>query len=197
MKVIGITGGIGAGKSQILDYIETKYKARILKADLIAHELQQPGQVCYQQLLECFGEKIQNQDGYIDRNKLAEAVFYEEGNLKKVNSIVHPAVKSYIINEIEKEQKRGYYDLFFIEAALLIEDGYEKICGELWYIYADEEIRRKRLAKDRGYSDEKTAAIFGRQLKEADFRKHCGAVIDNSGSLAASFAQIDKKLGGI
>lgn len=197
MKVIGITGGIGAGKSQILDYIAAKYKARIVKADLVAHELQMPGKECYQRLVECFGEQIRNADGYIDKDKMAEVIFYEPENLKKMNSIVHPAVKRYIIEEIEKERQRGIYDYFFIEAALLIEEGYEKICGELWYIYAKEEVRRQRLKQNRGYSDEKTAAIIGRQLKDEEFRKHCRVVIDNSGSLTASFTQIDKKLGGI
>ena len=89
---------------------------------------------------------------------------------------------------------RGLGDVYKRQA-LLIEDGYKKICDELWYIYADENRRRDRLRKSRGYSDEKINAIFASQLSEELFRRNCTHVIDNSGSVEESYRQIRSILG--
>jgi dephospho-CoA kinase len=82
-----------------------------------------------------------------------------------------------------------------VEAALLIENGYDKIVDELWYVYASEESRRLRLKASRGYSDEKIDDILGKQLDDATFREHCSFVIDNSGELSKASEQIDNKIG--
>ena len=87
------------------------------------------------------------------------------------------------------------YDFVFVEAALLIENGYDKIADELWYVYASEDVRRQRLKDSRGYSDEKIDDIFNNQLDDETFRKHCDFVIDNSGSLKDAAREIDKKIG--
>lgn len=198
MKVIGITGGVGAGKSQILSYISEAYrdKARILIADKIAHELQSPGQEGYLQIVKHFGKGILKEDQTIDRKKLGELVFSDSEELKILNSIVHPLVKRYIVNEIEKEKINGKLSFIIIEAALLIEDKYDTICDELWYLYTKEEIRSKRLKESRQYSDEKINSIFQNQLSEEEFRKNCAVVIDNNTSLEATYRQIDKWLEG-
>ena len=81
-----------------------------------------------------------------------------------------------------------------MEAALLIENGYDKIADELWYVYASEDVRRQRLRDSRGYSDEKITSILEKQLDDATFREHCQFVIDNSGSLQEAAAQIDQRL---
>ena len=84
---------------------------------------------------------------------------------------------------------------YYIDLELLIEEGYLDYVDEMWYIYAREEVRRKRLKESRGYSDEKIDSIMNSQLKEADFRRYCSVVIDNSDSLTESRRQIDEKLG--
>lgn len=84
--------------------------------------------------------------------------------------------------------------LFFVEVTLLIENGFDKICDEMWYIYTEESVRRERLTRSRGYSAEKINAIMRGQLSENVFRKNCQVVIDNSGSLAESIRQIDQIL---
>ena len=114
----------------------------------------------------------------------------------KINQIMHPLVNSYIIELINTEKRNNIYDFLFIEAALLIENGYDKIVDELWYIYADVEVRRKRLRESRGYSDTKINNILKSQLSEDEFRKHCRVVIDNSGELDNAFRQVDAELGG-
>lgn len=194
MKVIGITGGVGAGKSQILTYLSEKYKARIIMADLAAHTVKEKGQSCYEPLIELLGRAVLDEKEEIDKKKMASMIFADSKLLEKVNELIHPAVKAYVRKEIELERKKGKVDFFFIEAALLIEDHYDEICDELWYIYAEDSIRTKRLMESRGYSLEKIEQIMKKQLKDGEFRKNCQFVLDNSGKLEEAFEQIDRKL---
>lgn len=195
MKVIGITGGVGAGKSVVLDFLAEKYNCRVIKADLAARALEEPGGVCYEPLISLLGENILDTAGEIDRRKMANAIFGDEALLRKVNAIVHPAVKAYLLSEIERERKSGKRDFLFIEAALLIEEGYAGILDELWYIRAGESIRRRRLKKNRGYTDEKIDAILKSQLTEEAFMANCDVVIENNGALSSVYKQIEKELG--
>ena len=195
MKVIGITGGVGAGKSEILAYLREHANCRIIIADKVAHDLEKQGGVCYDRIVALLGEEIIAEDGKIDKSKMAARIFADKGLLVRINEIVHPAVKEYIVNEIAKEKKVGRLDYLFIEAALSIEDGYGKIVDEMWYIHTDEKTRRDRLKASRGYSDEKIDSIMREQLSEEEFHKNCSTVIDNSKSLESAYGQIDKKLG--
>lgn len=195
MRVIGITGGVGAGKSALLKYIGENYKCRILLADEAAHKVKEPGQPCYNKLVALLSSDILNADGTIDKEKMAARIFRSEELLEKVNQIVHPAVKEMILKEIVESEKKGSFDFFFLEAALLIEGGYLNIVDEMWYIYAREEVRRKRLKAARNYSDEKIDAIIRAQLTEEGFRQNCMVTIDNSDELEKAYRQIDIKLG--
>ena len=129
-----------------------------------------------------------------NRKQMAAVIFSSPRLLKQTDEIIHPAVKEYILEEIEKEKRAGKRDAFFLEAALLIEEGYDRILDELWYIHAKPEVRRERLKSSRGYSDEKVDRIFASQLTETAFLAHCKEVIDNSGSLADTYRQIDEIL---
>lgn len=191
MKIIGITGGVGSGKSRVLSYMEEKFDAVICQADHVAWELQDPGQKCYAQIVEHFGKNILNDDGTINRRKLGEVVFCNRDELFVLNEIMHPAVKETIVQMIQSEQEKGT-DYFVLEAALLLEDGYSQICDELWYIYTDEDTRRLRLKESRAYSDEKIDAIMASQLPEEVFRRECQIVIDNSGDFEDTCYQVDK-----
>ncbi len=195
MRFIGITGGVGAGKSEILSYLGKKNGVRVMLADEIAHELMEAGTDCYKSLRQTFNdEDIWNSDGSFNREKLAKVIFSDKIKRDIMNSIVHPAVKEYVIRQQEYEKERGELSLLVLEAALLIEEHYDKICDELWYIYTSEENRRDRLKASRGYSDEKIDNIFKSQLSEEEYRKYCAVVIDNNGSVEAAFEQIDKAL---
>lgn len=194
MIVIGITGGVGAGKSEILAYIKEHYNCQVILADEVAHQVEEPGRKCYGELVALLGENILNPDGTIQKAKMAEKIFADKDVLEKVNDIVHPAVKEFIVQEIADRKAEGKLDFLFIEAALLIEDGYGQIVDELWYIYTRTEIRRERLKVSRAYSDEKIDQILQKQLAEEVFRQHCKVVIDNSGRLEEACKQIDEKL---
>lgn len=195
MKVIGITGGVGAGKSAVLDHLAGKYNCRVIKADQAAHQLEEPGGACFEPLVALLGAEILDAAGRIDRQKMAARIFADSGLLQKVNDIVHPAVKNYLLSEIAKERESGKRDFLFIEAALLIEEGYAEIVDGLWYIRADEAARRQRLKESRGYPDEKIEAILKSQLSDEDFLKHCAVVIENNGTLVSVYEQIEKELG--
>lgn len=194
MKVIGITGGVGAGKTAVLSYISQKYNCRVILADEAAHMVEEPGQSCYDSLAALLGRDILMDDGTIDKRKMAEKIFSSYSLLEQVNKIIHPAVKKLILDIIREERQSSVHDFLFIEAALLIEGGYLEIVDELWYIYAGEDVRRNRLRESRSYPDEKIKAIMEKQLTEEEFRKYCKVVIDNSDALADAYRQIDEKL---
>lgn len=194
MKVLGITGGVGAGKSTILSYLDQKYSARVIQADEVGKRLQQSGGECLRRIAEVFGSSILLLDGSLNRAALADIVFADKEKLAVLNEIMHPAVKTYIVHELEREKKKKRA-LCVIEAALLPEDGYEQICDEIWYIYTKPGVRMKRLAAARGYSDEKTRQIMDNQPEDAVYRKKCKFVIDNSGDIVENtYEQIDKGL---
>lgn len=195
MKVIGITGGVGAGKSEILRYLKEKYSAMVVEADKVGHFLMEPGGACYYSIVEKFGSSILNADQTINRGKLGKIVFADPALLEALNKIIHPRVKSHIVSEIAKERAYHRTEYFVVEAALLLEDHYDVICDELWYIHTDEAVREKRLKETRGYDDEKIAGIMENQKSPEEFRSACQIVIDNSGDLTDTYRQIDEQLG--
>ena len=172
MKVIGITGGVGAGKTQILEYLNNKYGATICQADAVGKKLQKKGTECFDAIVAHFGTEILDAKGELDREKLADIVFSDKVELSVLNSIVHPAVKEEIYKKIAKEERKNT-NLFILESAILIEDHYEEICDELWYIYVEDSIRKKRLIYARGYDSKKVDDIIAAQLPKSMFMKHC------------------------
>lgn len=194
MKVIGITGGVGCGKSAILDELSSKYKCFILKADDAAKELETKGYDCYDKLVELLGDDILDEEGKIINRNMSAKIFANPMLLQAVNDIVHPAVREYILDSIEEQKKEGVSDYFFLEAALLIECGYKAIVDEMWYIFAKEDVRYQRLKESRGYSDEKIKSIMSSQLSDSEFRDASDFVVDNSYSLAETMKMIDIRL---
>lgn len=192
MRFIGITGGVGAGKSAILDYLASKPKVRVMLADDIAHELMKPDTECYNKLRDLFDSSVFNADGQINNIRMAEAIFNDSSLRDKLNAIVHPAVKEYVIKQYQIEKESGCLEWLILEAALLIEEHYDEICDELWYIYTSEENRRLRLKESRGYSDEKIDNIFASQLSEAEYRSACQKCIDNNGTVEHTYMQIEE-----
>ena len=193
MKVLGITGGVGSGKSRVLEYLKTEYGAAICQLDETAKKLQKRGSPCYDRIVESFGTEILSEGGVLDREKLAQIVFRDESRLTLLNEIVHPEVKQQVRQYIS-EEKRKHRPLYVIEAALLPTAGYEDICDEMWYVFAKEAVRRERLKSSRGYTDEKITDMIRSQPSEDIFRKACTAVIDNSGSFEETKKQIGELL---
>lgn len=195
MKFIGVTGGVGAGKSEILKYLASRGDSRVMLADDIARDLTEPGGVCYSKLQELFaGDDVFREDGSMDRARAASVIFEQQEKRRAMNGIVHPAVKEYVLSQADMERERGEIDYLFLEAALLIEDHYDEICDELWYIYTSEENRKKRLMASRGYSSRKIERIMHSQMTEEEYRRHCSHEIDNNGTQEEAVAQVARLL---
>lgn len=185
MKVIGITGGVGSGKSRILDILQQEHGAQVIQADLVAKALMEPGRAGYQALVEALGTSILAQDGTIDRVILADRMFHDEAVLNRVNGIIHPMTWK----EIKEQTARAFAPLVVVEAALPGEK-FRDIYDELWYVYTSEENRINRLLENRGYSREKSQSVMANQPSEEAFRSLADRVIDNNGSLEETRRQL-------
>ena len=197
MYFIGITGGIGAGKSEVLNYIREHYSCEIYLADEAAHLVKRPGTPVYRELVALLGQEVLGADGEIDKAAMAGKIFAAPELLEQVNGLIHPAVKEYLLERLEAAKAAGEKEFFFVEAALLIECGYLALVDEMWYIYADESVRRDRLRRTRGYDEQRISRIMAKQLSENAFRENCDFVIDNSGSFEETRRQIDGRLAQI
>ena len=181
MKVIGITGGVGAGKSTVVGILQKHYTTEYLHCDAIAHELMERGGSAHEELISLFGEDLVNADGTLNRSKLYERAFLGD-RVEELNACVHPKVRIYVEDRIASLNEEGFQGLVLIEAALLIEAGYKAICDELWYVYAPVEARRARLKANRGYSDERVDSIMEEQASEDVFFSQSDFVLYNDAS---------------
>ena len=179
MKVIGITGGVGSGKSEVLGILKRDFGAELLIADEIAHQVMEPGMPAYRRIVEALGTDFLSEDGSIDRKALAKRLFGDGEALGTVNSIVHPTVWQAIEEGIRCSRK----ELVIVEAALFDEE-HNGLFDQVWYIFTSEENRISRLMKSRGYSREKCLDIMRSQKSESEFRAMADRVIDHNQTVA-------------
>jgi len=191
MKVIGITGGVGAGKSRILAILQEEYNAWTIQADEVAKALEEPGQPGFEGLLAAFGPSLLTEDQVIDRRRLAELIFRDPQALKQVNEIIHPLTWAAIKAQVHDSDA----DLIAVEAALFGRQSRE-ICTELWYVDSSVENRIRRLQESRGYDREKCCRMMDSQPSREEFLALADRVIDNNGTLAEVRQQIKEILEG-
>ena len=194
MKVYGITGGAGTGKSEVIKMLQQNFGGCVIMSDEVARELMQKGNISYQLIVEYFGRDILMDDGEIDRKKLAEHVFNNKEALEKLNSMTHPYVKDEIRKLIAEAEASGECRFVALESAILLECGYEDICDEFWYVYTKPEIRRQRMKETRNYSDEKVDSVMRNQQPDEVFFEQCSFVIKNNTTLSDVYAQLKEKL---
>ena len=203
--IIGITGGIGTGKSMVLDILKNEYGALVIEADKIGHMVMKPEHKGYDFILNAFGESILKDDSYdgltnealnekklIDRGKLGDIVFNNKEKLHLLNSITHPL----IYEEIKKIIDNSSEWLIALEAAILTETSLVELCDEIWYIYADRNVRIQRLACGRGIDKKKAESIMRNQPSDEEFKEKCHVVIDNSKDRLNTLLQIKENLPG-
>lgn len=190
MLVIGLTGGVGSGKSAISQFLEKEYGAFLINTDSLGHEVKLPGREAYEPIIDLFGREILDEQGLIDKGKLAERVFVSEPLLQKLNAIIHPAVIREVERQLAEKRQEKSCSYAVVETALLIESGLGTYCDSVWYVYAEEAIRRERLRQSRGYSEERIQAVFDRQKTDAEFRQAADVIIDNSGEPEETEKQI-------
>lgn len=194
MKVYGITGGAGTGKSEVIKMLQENFGGCVIMSDEVARELMQKGNISYQLIVEYFGRDILMDDGEIDRKKLADHVFNNKEALEKLNSMTHPYVKNEIRKLIAEAEASGECRFVALESAILLECGYEDICDEFWYVYTKPEIRRQRMKETRNYSDEKVDSVMRNQQPDEVFFEQCSFVIKNNTTLSDVYAQLKEKL---
>lgn len=196
IKIIGVTGKSGSGKSSLCKILYSHKKIFLISADKIAHEIILYNKNIYMSLVKTFGVEILNEDSSINRKKLSDIVFKSDENIKKINLITHEAIISEIKFEIEtvfSENKN--YDLIIIDAPLLIETGLNKICDEVWLVCAKKNLLAQRLILRDNTNQEKINTRLKNQIKFDEAKKFADKIIYNDGSLIDLENKIKKILG--
>ena len=189
-KIIGITGGVGAGKSSVLDILKNTFGARVILADLGAHDLMEPGMDGLKRVVDALGDSFIREDGTVDRKALADIIFNDENALKTMNGIIHPMVWEWI-----RAEALSCEETFVIVEAAIFDTAPEGLFDEIWYVYTTEENRIERLMASRGYTREKCISIIKKQDSEEVYRNRAHRTIDNNGSAEDTEKQLKEILG--
>jgi dephospho-CoA kinase len=180
MKIIGLTGGIGSGKSAVASLLK-ELGAAVIDSDRVGHEVLNPGTPGWSEVVKNFGREILATDGAIDRRKLAGVVFNNPEALRKLNRIVHPRIENEVKSRLQtlREQKA---DVVVIEAALIGEAGWTSLAEQIWVVKSAPQITLKRL-KERGVSEAEARARMAAQKPAEEQVQHRLVIINNDGSL--------------
>ncbi|MBQ9420666.1 MAG: dephospho-CoA kinase [Lachnospiraceae bacterium] len=201
--VIGITGGIGSGKSAVAGILARQYGFTVLSTDDIAKELEQPGHAVYDELVKCFGEGILQEAEAevttggsaagrpIDKTKFGALIYSDTGAMERAEGIIHPATWGYVEGEIAARPG----ETVVVETALP-DERYRRICDEIWYVYTDEDTRIRRLMASRGYSEAKCRSILAEQITDEEFISFADYIVDNSGTLEEAASRVAEVIDG-
>ena len=190
--ILGITGGVGAGKSTVMSVLQEEYGAYLIRADEVGHRLREPGGPVFRFLVSEYGTGILNEQGTLNTEAVAALAFSSPENAARLNAGTHPLIRDAILDEIR--QKSSSHSLIALEAALLSEGGLLELCDTVLYVYAPRKVRIERLMQDRGYSREKCLLIMQRQKTDKAFRLEADTVILNSGTREDVERQVARKL---
>ena len=189
MLTIGITGGIGSGKSTVTRILAS-LGATVMDADKIAHSTYAPGATAYDGVVAVFGKEILAPDGAVDRSKLGPIVFREPTKLGQLTAVVWPATMNRMREMVEEARANGERKPIVVEAAILIEASWQSLFDEIWLVIASKERVIERVERDRGLKPEQTEARIKTQLPDSERRKHATLIIENNGSLSELQNQI-------
>lgn len=179
--VIGLTGGIGSGKSQVARVLKL-LGAHIIDADQLGHQSYDPGTLEWKHIVERFGLDILDKDETINRNKLADIVFGNKQAMMALNNIVHPRIRSMAENKIRALNKTNA-DTIVVEAALLIEADWVSLVDRIWSIQSTVKRVIERLRRDRGLSEKQIRERMRFQMTSKEMSSFSDVIIKNNGSL--------------
>lgn len=192
MKIIGLTGGIGSGKSTVSGYLREKgYK--VSDADLIAHQITEPGTETLDELVSAFGNEILDSNGRLRRKYLASIAFTDAVSEKTLNRITHKGIKKQLEAEIEENRKNGER-LMFLEGPILFEAGVNRWCDYMWLVTADMDKRLKRVMQRDDTSEEQVKQRIACQMSDEEKVRLSDEVLDNSGNREELCVKVDKLL---
>ena len=190
-RIIGLTGGIGAGKSTVAAMLAAR-GAVVVDADRVAHEVYAPGTEGFARVVARFGEDVIGSDGAIDRRELGAKVFGDPKALADLNAIIHPLVRKEVASRLLDVARDHPEATVVIEAALMTETGWTGGAGSLWVVVAEPDVALGRLIRDRGMSDAEARLRIRSQATNATRRKNATVVIENNGTLDELEAAVDR-----
>lgn len=193
MRIIGLTGGIGAGKSTVSDYLRNKGYV-ILDADQIAHEITEKGSPVLKKIAETFGAEMIMDDGNLDRKKLASVVFSNQEKKEQLEEITTKRVVEIIGERLDELRQYGNYDIIFVDAPLLFESGADKLTELVWMVTADDEVRIARVMERDHASREEVVRRIANQMDNHEKIRRAQEVIDNSQGKEELYQQIEELL---
>lgn len=192
MKIIGIVGGMGAGKSTVVSLMNKVQPISSISADVIGHEILLKGHEAYEQVVACFGTDILDETGEIIRRRLGERAFQSPEGIERLNEITHPLIIGCVKNRIKACQAATPSRHIVLEAALLLESGLVDLTDVVVAVYADPEIRLQRVIQREGLATQQILKRFEAQKEWKELKAAADYVIDNSVSLADTEEQIKK-----
>ena len=193
MKVIGLTGGTGSGKSVVSKSLLAA-GAVIVDADRIAHEIILKGEPAYHEIIEYYGTGILDAEGNIIRKKLGEIVFNDKEKLAFLNQCTHKYITAEVKRQIADAKEAGTAKAIIVDAPLLLEAKLETVCDLVWVVYAEPEVRAQRVMARDGITYELAKARISNQKSWEEYRAAADAVIDNSKDLVHLEKQLDEIL---
>ncbi len=182
MRTIGLTGGIGSGKSTVARIL-ADLGAEIINADLVGHQVYEPGCAGWHSIVESFGAGVVGEDGHIDRKRLAAIVFADPRALARLNAIVHPLIAGAVQEQIAARRAAGSTQPIVVEAAVLIEANWTPLVDEVWVVTATPEAVIDRVHAERGLPPSQIAARVASQITDDERQRHAAVVIENTGSI--------------
>lgn len=192
MKIIGLTGGIGTGKSTVSAYLAQK-GCKIIDADLISHQMTEAGSPCLAEIRDAFGEEVFLRDGNLDRKKVGRLVFADATKKKTLEQIITRRVIEKTLR-ILQDCRAQQEDLVVLDAPLLFECGMQRYTDETWLVVCRTETRLRRIAARDGLAEEDIQKRIANQMSTEQKEKLADYIIDNSRDLAWLYAQIDTLL---
>jgi dephospho-CoA kinase len=180
--IIGLTGGIGSGKS-VVGAMLADLGARVIDTDKIGHRVYAPGSEGFERIVATFGKEVVGADGSIDRKRLGAIVFGNEERRQDLNAIVHPLIFQEIMREIGEARNAGFTGPIVLEAPILVEAKGTGLVDQIWVVAAPPEAVRKRLMDSRNMTRSEIEARVAAQLGDAERRRHADVVIENDGDL--------------
>lgn len=184
MRVIGLTGGIGCGKSTVAARLAA-LGATVLDADVVGHQIYLPGKPAWDEVVAAFGRDVVAADGSIDRKALGAKVFADPAALARLNAIVHPRIAAEIAERIAALRHEAPHRPIVVEAAVMLEAGWDSLVDEIWVVTVPVEAAIARLVRSRNLSPEDAARRIAAQLSDDERVRRADVVLVNDGSLDA------------
>jgi dephospho-CoA kinase len=191
MYVIGLTGGIGSGKSTVAQMLQQK-GAKLLSADAAGHEVYEPGRPAWREIVDAFGSDVVGADGKIDRKKLGPIVFSDPEQLRRLNAITHPRMKELMREKLEAARAGGAR-IAVLEAALLFDAGWDDLAEEVWVTVVPPEVAAKRTAERSGISVEEALSRIRAQMSSEERIARSQVVIDTDCPLERTEEQVSEE----